>query len=75
MLRHPGLVHRHVDFPCPPLTASADNIVYRGKGVLKSRVLLIFVPQPYALRSSRVLRTTYLLLSETPAVDHHAAQQ
>jgi hypothetical protein len=43
--------------------------------MLKSRVLLIYVPQPYALRSSRVLRTTYLLLSETPAVDHHAAQQ
>ena len=43
--------------------------------MLKSRVLLIFVPQPYALRSSRVLRTTYLLLSVTPAVDHHAAQQ
>ena len=31
--------------------------------MLKSRVLLIFVPQPYALRSSRVLRTTYHLLS------------
>jgi hypothetical protein len=43
--------------------------------VLKKRVLLIFVPQPYALRSSRVLRTTYHLLSAKLAVEPHATPQ
>ena len=32
MLRDPGLVNRIVYFPCLPLTASVDNIVYRGEG-------------------------------------------
>ena len=35
-----------------------------GKGECGSKVLLNFVPQPYALTSSRVRRTTYLMLSE-----------
>ena len=34
-----------------------------GKGECGSKVLLNFVPQPYALTSSRVHRTTYLMLS------------
>ena len=49
------------------MASSTDNIVsVGGKGECGSKVLLNFVPQPYALTGSRVHRTTYLMLSEPP---------